>query len=205
MLNAPLRILIVASVCVLALIGLVVREGAARDGGEEVLLAMEAVDPRALLSGHYVMIRLQEVLPDGEPCPAHTIYEDWIGPAPREGLPGRWVALRPAGDAHRVAASTPTREEALRVAPIVAEGEVFCTPPVATPDTPVGNAAVLRLDLGIDRFYASQGEAERIDRILRERSADAARVFAIVSIGADGRARLKGLMVDGERLELTWF
>jgi hypothetical protein len=30
------------------------------------------------------------------------------------------------------------------------------------------------------------------------------RVLAILSIGTDGRARLKGLQVDGRRLELSW-
>ena len=62
MLNAPLRIVIVAALCVAGLIGLVVRETMARNSGTEVLLAMEAVDPRALLSGHYVIVQLRESL-----------------------------------------------------------------------------------------------------------------------------------------------
>jgi len=47
-----LRVASVALVCVLILIGVVITEGIARRGGQEVLLAMEAVDPRSILSGH---------------------------------------------------------------------------------------------------------------------------------------------------------
>ena len=41
--------------------------------------------------------------------------------------------------------------------------------------------------------------------MLREqRPGEETRAYAIVSIARDGQARLKGLMVDGERLELSW-
>jgi hypothetical protein len=64
---------------------------------------------------------------------------------------------------------------------------------------------VLHLDLGIDRFYVNQAEAQRIERALAEQRNDARRrVLAIVSIGRDGIARLKGLIIDGRRMELNW-
>ena len=68
-----------------------------------------------------------------------------------------------------------------------------------------GNAVTL--DIGVDRFHADQDEAERIERALRARRADgsAPSAFAVVSVGADGRARLKGVIVDGRRTDLTWF
>ena len=63
----------------------------------------------------------------------------------------------------------------------------------------------IRLHLGVERFHVSQADAQRIERVLRAQNIDgAARAFAIVSIGRDGRARLKGLMIDGERLDLSW-
>jgi uncharacterized membrane-anchored protein len=204
MLNAPLRILIVASICVLALVGLVVREGMARDSGTEVLLAMEAVDPRALLSGHYVIIRLQESLPEGEACPpgAQSDQGNGVVIPSLNGEPS-WVALKPNGERHSVAALAAERADAAAVSAIVAQGRAECWQTTAVEGAPAQAAVTLHLD-GVDRFYIGQAEAERIDRILREQT-DASRAFAIVSIGADGRARLKGLMVDGERLELNWF
>jgi hypothetical protein len=61
------------------------------------------------------------------------------------------------------------------------------------------------MHLGIERFHINQADAVRIERILRERvPGGEPRAYAIVSVGRDGRARLKGLMVDGERLELSW-
>lgn len=192
MLKPYLRILVIAALCVAGLIGLVVRESMARDSGTEVLLAMEAVDPRTLLSGHYVIISLRESLGAEEPCPEPASENPWL-------------ALAPHADVYGFAGSVPTREEALQIAPVVVRGTFSCSTGVAPSDGFPGAPGWVMLDLGIDRFYANQAEAERIDRVLRAQVPGAeARVYAIVSIGDDGRARLRGLMVDGERLELGW-
>lgn len=192
MLKAPLRILIVAALCAAGLIGLVVRETMARASGAEVLLAMEAVDPRALLSGHYVIIQLRERLAGGEPCPEQASEQSWL-------------ALAPNGETHSFVGSAPTREEALQLGPRAVRGSFFCSPPVAPADGFGGAPGWVDLDLAINRFHINQADSERIDRLLRAQTPGAeARVLAIVSIGQDGRARLSGLMVDGERLELSW-
>ena len=60
------------------------------------------------------------------------------------------------------------------------------------------------LDLGIDRFHINQADAERIERVLREQRGRATRASRSSRSARDGRARLKGLMVDGERFELSW-
>ncbi|GAM99998.1 hypothetical protein U91I_03662 [alpha proteobacterium U9-1i] len=193
MLSAPIRILVIAALCVAGLVGLVVRESMARDNGTEVLMPMEAVDPRSLLSGHFVIISLRESIPVEEPCPT-----------PASETP--WIALAPEGEVHRFAGSAPTRDEARQIAPLVVRGAFTCSTPIVSDDPAFpGTAGWIMLDLGIDRFHTNQAEAERIDRILREqRPGEDSRVFAIVSIGEDGRARLKGLVVDGARVELGW-
>lgn len=198
MLNAPIRILIVAALCVLGLIGLVVRESMARASGTEVLLAMEAVDPRSLLSGHYVIVALQERRLVGcEPPP--TLDED----LEREFASYRWLALSKNGVTHSVTGVAKTRDEALADGEVAVLGTTECADAFGPANTPP--QSVNRLDLGISRFHINQTDAERIDRLLRAQNAEAPqRVFAIVSIGEDGRARLKGLQVDGERLELSW-
>jgi hypothetical protein len=200
MLNAPLRIMIVAGLCVLGLVGLVVHETTARADSTAVLLAMEAVDPRSLLSGHYVIINLTERLPDDQDCPDAPASE-------REGdvPPDPWLALSPAGDVHRVSGAAPTREAALGLGSVAVRGTLFCNAAIRAPDGMLIQAASVRLDLGIDRFYVNQSDAERIDRLLRETSGEAeATVFAVVNIGRDGHARLKGLSVNGEIIELNW-
>ena len=114
-----LRIGAVALLLIVALIGLLVREDRARAGGQEVRLAMEAVDPRSLLSGHYAALQLVERLEDGAPCPpdleAHYGHND------------SWVALSPTADnTHQVSGGGATRDAALRHGPVVVRGQADC-------------------------------------------------------------------------------
>jgi uncharacterized membrane-anchored protein len=190
-LGAAPRILIVAALCAASLIGLVIVEGNARAGGQEALLPMEAVDPRALLSGHYVQIDLAQRLEPGEPCPPG-------------GPESKWLALRVHSDVYELAGGAPSRDEALEISPVTVRGAFECSAPTEVVGGPPPPSWV-RLHLGIDRFYVNQTEAMRIERVLRDQTvSDPPRAYAIVSIGRDGRARLVGLMVDGERLDLNW-
>lgn len=192
MLNAPLRILIVAALCVLGLIALVINEGAAREGGTEALLPMEAVEPRSLLSGHYVIVATQERLEATETCPV-ALQDDRVLLAPT----GQTIAGAPI---YALADPTATLPDALSV-----EGTLSCSAPTPSVDDIAGQPGWVRYELGVDRFHINQADAERIERMLREQNVnETTRAYAIVSLGRDGRARLKGLMIDGERLDLTW-
>jgi uncharacterized membrane-anchored protein len=190
-LATPPRILIVAALCAVSLIGLVLVEGNARSGGLEARLPMEAVDPRSLLSGHYVQINLTQRLDAGEACP-------------RGGPESKWLALRRDGDIYELAGGAASDDDARQISAVAVRGSFDCSPPVEIPDAEPAPGWVT-LHVGIDRFYVNQTEALRIEQALREqRPGDETRAFAIVSIGRDGRARLVGLMVDGERLDLNW-
>lgn len=189
--GAPARILIVTALSVLGLIGLVVSEGMARQSGQEILLRMEAVDPRSLLSGHYVVMNLTERLEIGEQCPP--------------GAEGEWLALRAdEGEIYALAGAAETRDAARQIAPLSVRGSFTCNAPIEAPGSEPFPGWV-QIDIGVDRFHIDQTEALRIESVLREQTPDATpRAYAIVSVGNDGRARLKGLMIDGERLELNW-
>ncbi|MDP2215048.1 GDYXXLXY domain-containing protein [Phenylobacterium sp.] len=204
-----LRIGLVAALLVLALVGLLVREDRARASGQEVRLAMEAVDPRSLLSGHYAALQLTQTLPRGRDCPpdleAHFEGDD------------SWVALSPGPDGvHQVTGAGATRVAALSHGPVVVRGQAQCRRAFAEPPRePVDGVppaddrpreTVVTLDIGVDRFYADQEEAEALEAALRQQGQVAAPpAFAIVSIGRDGRARLKGVEVGGVRADLNWF
>ena len=191
--SAWLRIMSVASVCAALLIALVVNEGFARDGGQEVLLPMEAVDPRALLSGHYVDINLTERLEPGQTCPPNVDDE-------------RWIVLRQRGSdgAYTLVGAAASRDQAEVLGALPVRGTFECSPPVAPPDSEPF-AGWVRLNIGVTRFHINQADALRIERVLREQRPDSAtRAYAIVSVGHDGRARLRGLQIDGERLEISW-
>lgn len=205
--SAPIRILGVAAICVLALVGLVVAEARARAGGTEVIMAMQPVDPRSLLSGHYVIVSLQEALPPGAPCPDALANGGAFGPWNRDAALASWVALAPNGSHHSAVGVFATREAAARGGAVAARGGAGCTPAPTdiAPGAPAPRANTFTY-LGVDRFHIDQARAERIERVLRDRMGqDQADVFAILSIGQDGRARMKGLIVEGERLELSLF
>src|SRR5690349_3315073 len=172
------RILAVAALCIAALIALVVRESAARASGTEILLAMEAVDPRALLQGHYVTISLQEQWDAGQHCP----------PTSASPAPDGWVALTPGdGGIYHAAGGSGVRAEAAAHGPIVVRGGIACDEMFDEAGKPLDMPIIVRLDLGISAFYVAQAEAMRIDTILREQSVgENARVYAIVSAGQDG-------------------
>lgn len=204
-----LRIGLVAALLILALVGLLVREDRARAAGQEVRLAMEAVDPRSLLSGHYAALQLTEALPPGQDCPPDL--------EAHYGGDESWVALSPTPDGHhRVTGAGASPEAALRHGPLAVRGDAHCRqafaepPPVPEDGAPLEGDRLretfVTLDVGVDRFYADQDEAVALEESLREAGQPGGpAAFAIVSIGQDGRARLKGVEVDGTRADLNWF
>ena len=189
----PLRILGACLLLAAALVALVIREDRARAAGREVTLAMEAVDPRDLLTGHYVALQLVQTQPPGEPCPPDLVPWGKMG----------WIALSPGPAGDRVTGGGVTRAAALRHGPVALRGQVGCTPPSTEI---VGRPALVRLDLGVKRFHTDQAEAEAIDKALSaRRPGDPATAFAVISAGEDGRGRLRGVILNGRRTDLTWF
>lgn len=199
------RLLAAGFVCILALIGLVVIEGRARAAGREVILRMQPVDPRALLTGHYVQLSFADALEPGEACPPITAPPE--SPVMLREQQQDWLALRKAGDVHVLAGSYATRAEALKHGEVVARGTARCDPPF-TPEPGAEGAqaspGTVFLNLAVDRFFADQQEAEALEKILRDRD-QVDRTAAILSVSEDGTVRTKGLVVDGKRVELTWF
>lgn len=189
--EAPIRIVAIAGLCAAALVALVVSEGFARDGGEEITLPMAAVDPRAILSGHYVQLNFAQTVAPDAACPAAG---DW-----------EWVAMRQQGDIHVVTGGALSRDQAERLGPLPVKGTFTCSPPSPALPGVEATPGWLTLDLGVDRFHINQRDALRIESVLREqRAGEETRAFAILSVGRDGRARLKALLIDGERFELSW-
>lgn len=216
--SVPVRILAVAAVLVLALIGLVAREGAARASGTEVVLRIDGFDPRALLTGHYVQFQTVALLPPGAKCPPGTEDERNLVQVLRGGARDGWVAFRPQAGGYAPAGAAKTREGAKALGPLTARGHATCfTPPApaaaveavaaaaprGTVTTPVEAPEPTRvsLSLGVDRFHAAQDEAEAMQAGL----ASGEPAYAVISIGDDGKARLKGVIIGGKRTNLDWF
>ncbi|HPA38937.1 MAG TPA: GDYXXLXY domain-containing protein [Phenylobacterium sp.] len=184
----PVRIGAVALLLVALLVGLVVRETAARTQGTELRLTMQALDPRDLLTGHYAALDFGQALPLGAACPTG------LGP---EDKPG-WIAFTPGPVSARVTGFAADRASAARLGPIVAKGKASCWRDTSDLKGP-GRVA---LDLGVRRFHADQKRAEAVEAALRGREPGAA--IGVLSVGKDGKPRLKGVIIAGQRMDLDW-
>jgi uncharacterized membrane-anchored protein len=191
----PQRLIAVGALCAASLIGLVIVEGRARAGGTEVILPMRPVDPRAILSGHYVQLSFDQVVPADGACPPQDVgYGE-----------NAWIALRREGDRHVVTAVLKDRAAAEQKGEIVLRGAAMCSEPTPRAGNVDGVDGNLTLRLAVERFHTDQDEALAIERAVRDRTGGEARVFAVLSVDKAGTPRTKGVIVDGERVELSWF
>ena len=187
------RIVVAALLLVAALVGLVLREAAARDAGKEVVLAINTYDPRGPLSGHYVAFQLRDFTEPGHGCPPGA--GDYT-----QARPPKWVALSRRETRYGVTGAAATRAEARALGEVVVRGAAYCF------DRTSPQPAVT-LEIGVNRFHTDQREAETMAKALSFGAGDSKvpRAFAVVSIDSVGKARLKGLILDGHRSDLTWW
>jgi hypothetical protein len=170
------------------LVGLVVKETAARAQGAELRLTMQALDPRDLLTGHYAALDLGQPLAAGEACPPGLGLE----------LKPGWIAFTPGPASARVTGFAADRAAAAKLGPIVAKGEASCWRDTSD----LAAQGRISLDLGVRRFHADQKRAEAVEAALRGREPGAA--IAVISVGRDGKPRLKGVIIAGQRMDLDW-
>jgi uncharacterized membrane-anchored protein len=199
-LGVPLQILLAATGLALCLVGIVVREGAARAGGQEVWLDIDGSDPRSLLTGHFVRFQMQSEAPALMPCPEFQADHAWI-------------ALRRDGDRYLASGSGKTREAAAALGEVAVRGRGSCDEHFSRSIDPVTGAPVLSpqrvltttLQLGVDRLHVDQTQAKALETALQARGVERAPAYAVISVGKDGKARLKGLSIAGRRTNLDWF
>jgi uncharacterized membrane-anchored protein len=198
-LTLPVRIMAAAGVLAAMLVGLVVHESSARDHGREVRLPMEAIDPQDLLSGHYAILQMNQAIPAGAPCPPGTESGDAMITGPRR--PGEWIALTPTPTGDRVAGAGHSRAAAAKFGPVQVQGTARCMAVQLAAGETATRTGSIWLDLGIRGFHANQKEAQALETSMAQRGNDS---FAVVSVGEDGKARLKGVIVAGKRHDLDW-
>jgi hypothetical protein len=163
----------------------------ARSDGQEVVLAINGYDPRSLLTGHYVQFQFRSEHPGGTPCPP--------GHGGSSRRPGAWVALKRQGDHHVATGAALSREAARKLGEVVVRGDIDCLA------RPAPETTWVVLDLGLGRLHMDQPQAEAIQKQLVATRDAPGTARAVVSVGADGKARLKGLIVNGARTDLGWY
>lgn len=198
--SRPVRIAAAVVLLAVGLVGLVAREGVARANGQEVRLAITGYDPRSLLTGHYVQFQLVDRVPPEQVCVRKGSGLEPVGVQ-------LWLAARRVGSAHRLVAAAPSRAAALRLGEVAIRGDGLCVGigPVVIGDREVPETISATLDIGIDRIHLDQEEAQRLEKVLRGRDGEPPPSWAVVSVGGDGKARLKGVIVGDRRIDLSWF
>jgi hypothetical protein len=147
-------------------------------GVPSVWIATEPVDPRDLLSGHYVALRYRMSSADAVGC----------GSAPGTTV---WVRLTETGDTARTADGPVPLVDAERCVterPAFDPGERW----IAGTVEPAGGRD--RITYGIERFYVAETS--------QLRDARSGQVVARIAIGEDGTARIEALVPitrDGAR------
>ncbi|MVA82568.1 hypothetical protein GOZ89_24490 [Agrobacterium vitis] len=147
--------------------------------GQEVLLRTEAVDPRDLLRGDYVVLNY----------PISRIPEDKIvGPRPSRREDVRLhVRVTPQADGFAT-----VEEASVADMPPKPGSVVLLSEPISFP-SPLAPGDSLTVHYGIERFYVPEGEGRDIEA---QRNQGA--VSIAIRVSSAGRAQIRQLFVAGQ-------
>jgi hypothetical protein len=197
------RLAIVGAAMAAVLLGAAGQRHLALANAREVLMISEAVDPRALLVGHYAVLNLTPQsleLPGAQAQTYKPGARVFVRLTP-EGEKGRWKiqSLAPA----RPVATGDDLIVRARIRDVYNSGE------------PSG-LSTINLSYGPDRIYLSQEEAVAVEKAARRMWIEPAPgpdgapaqaqkpVYAILAVTPAGDVWITGVELDGERLEARW-
>lgn len=145
--------------------------------GREIALDIVPVDPRSLMRGDYVILN-------------YDISRKDKGGAPGEFHGGEavHVTIDNASGKWNVAAVTK------QVPPSVSATQVVLRGYISHAWGGENERQDLFLRYGIESYFVPENTGKDLEKLVGER-----KMQALVSVGADGRAAIKGLVIDGER------
>lgn len=189
------RLVLIAVAMTALLAGLVGHHAWRRASGEEIRLAMEPVDPRDVLLGHYVVLT----------TPIHRLDTRRLDAAETGWRRGQTVFVQierdAAGTANPVAIASARPANGLFVrGKIQSASSVYDFAPEPDPETGemrevAQGEAYQRLFVryNLERYYAPRDDALALEDMRNDN-----RLRLIVSVSPDGGAIIKGLEIDGE-------
>lgn len=149
--------------------------------GDEILLQVMPVDPRDLFRGDYVILGY-DISSFRQPNPAPEIADlsngQMVYARLGKGADGTWSTVGLSAERPK-----PAPDERVLKGRVVnvwspnAKGEV-----------------VVNIRYGIESYFVPEGTGRALEQKVREH-----KIEAIVAVGDDGDAALKGLVIDGER------
>jgi len=145
--------------------------------GREVVLEVIPVDPRSLFRGDYVNL-------------GYNISRvDAPSPTPHRGDDIYVTLQKGAGDTWTVAGSRPQLPASVGPDQVVLKGRVDYTSSAAA------GPAQTFVHYGIESFFVPEGTGRELEALVREK-----KLSALIAVGSDGDAGIKGLVVDGKRV-----
>jgi uncharacterized membrane-anchored protein len=176
-------LIIVALVQSAALFKIVYDKDRLLKAGREITMAVKPLDPRDTFRGDYVTLGYDistlntSHVPIGnfDSFPAGSMAYVTLSP----NLAGGWT----------VAAVAPARPATVAPSDVVLKGRVDRIWRAQT-----ASDSVINMRYGIETYFVPEGTGRALESQVREHKID-----AIVAVGADGTAALKGLVIDGER------
>lgn len=163
--------------------------------GREVLLNVQPLDPRDLFRGDYVTLGYDITRISGEALGPKGDVPDGIE---RGGTFYAVLSLDGASNTWRITRVSARFPDDVAASEAVIKGRVRALYDLgrASPgEAAAGKTLVARY--GIETYFVPEGTGKVLEDKVRS-----AAIKAIVALGADGTAALKGLIVDGERRDL---
>lgn len=176
-------LLLVAGLQTAALGYIVVNRDHLLKNGREMVIQVQPLDPRDLFRGDYVIL--------GYPITQIAVAEGELPAGLEKGMTF-YAVLKPSeGDNWTVARISTSYPADVSAPDIVLRGRVQTIYPGAD-----GKGHTVNARYGIETYFVPEGEGKVIEKQVLEKS-----VKAIVAVGSDGEAALKGLIIDGVRSE----
>lgn len=148
-------------------------------GGREITLPVVPVDPRSLFRGDYVILSYpvsQVAIEPGRERPERNAVV--------------YVTLERAEDGWKAVAIADRYPEAIAEGRVVLKGRVASRSRVGTA---TAARETVQVRYGVESYFVPEGAGRELERKVRERA-----ISAVVAVGRDGTAAIKGLVVDGE-------
>ncbi len=205
--SRTMRLALLAFAMTAVILGMVAFYARDLHGGTEIALKTEPVDPRSLFLGHYATLDYEISRLDGGMLGGHC-YER------NERI---YVTLERSGDEWRPLAAAPEMpKDGFSDNRVTLRGRVswhsYCpneNPDPAISQTPVTEPAPpseeqIFILYGVEEYFASPGAARRLEDLARRRPAEGEEALAplqiILSVPRSGRALIKGVVIDGEKV-----
>jgi uncharacterized membrane-anchored protein len=181
-------LVLVAAVQTAALVYMVIDRQRLLKTGREIVLPVIPFDPRDIFRGEYVRLGYNMSLIS----PAQTGIQRLPEGIKRAGPV--YVTLTPAAAGEwKVASFAATPPKETKPEEVVLKGQVSSL--YLGPDDSKDVYSVV-VHYGIESFFLPEGTGKPLEEKVRDH-----KISAVVALGADGTAAIKGLMIDGERHE----